>query len=78
MKDEIRKYIIDTFMYGEGDLSDEEPLFDSGILDSLSLIKLLTFIEKNFNVAIDMSDITMEKFASINEIEATIREKKLS
>ncbi len=75
MKDAVRKFIIDTFMYGEGNLNDDDALFDSGILDSLGLIKMLTFIEEKFNVSIDMSDITMDKFATVNDIVATINEK---
>lgn len=76
MKDAVKKFIIDTFMYGEGDIKDDDALFDSGILDSLALIKLLTFIEEQFSVSIDMSDITMDKFATLNDIVATINEKK--
>ena len=43
MKEDIRKFIIDEFMNGEGAVSDDEKLFDSGIIDSLgfnSKIKL--------------------------------------
>lgn len=77
MKDKIKDFIISTFMYGEGSLKDDEPLFDSGIIDSLGLIKLLSFIEKEFDIQVDMSDITMDNFASVNNIAATINKKKL-
>lgn len=76
MKDKIKDFIISTFMYGEGSLKDDELLFDSGIIDSLGLIKLLSFIEKEFDIQVDMSDITMDNFASVNNIAATINEKK--
>ena len=75
MKEQIKKYIVDTFLYGEGDLSDDEPLFDSGIIDSLGFMKLLAYIEKAFNVTIDMSEVTMEKFSTVNDIAATVQSK---
>ncbi len=59
-------------MYGEGPLDDEEPLFESGIMDSIALIKMLSFIEKEFKITIDMVDVTMEKFSSLNSIIKTL------
>ena len=75
MKDEIRQFIVETFMYGEGELADDDALFDSGIIDSLGFIKLLSFIEEKFNVAMDMSEVGMESFNTINEIVETIKSK---
>lgn len=75
MKEEIKKFIVDTLMYGEGSIEDDEQLFETGAIDSLGFIKLLTFIEKTYNVQIDMSEVTMDKFGSINDIEQTIKEK---
>ena len=75
MKEEIRQFIIDTFMYGEGTVADDDPLFDSGIIDSLGFIKLLSFIEEKFNVAMDMSEVGMENFNTLNSILETIKSK---
>lgn len=75
MKEQIKNYIIETFMYGEGALKDDESLFELGVIDSLGFIKLLSFIEKTFNVPVDMSEVTMEKFGTLNDIEATINSK---
>jgi acyl carrier protein len=75
MKEQIRTFISNTLMFGEGNIEDDEQLFETGAIDSLGFIKLLTFIEKTFNVQIDMSEVTMDKFGSINDIEKTIQEK---
>lgn len=77
MKEEIKKFIIDTLMFGEGSLEDDDQLFEKGIIDSLGFIKLLTFIEKQFSVNIEMSEVTMDKFATVNDI-AKIIEYKLN
>lgn len=75
MEQIIKKFILENFLYGEGDLKNDESLFESGIIDSLGFIKLLAFIEKTFDVSIDMSEVTIENFNTINQIVETIRNK---
>lgn len=75
MKEQIKKFIIDTFMYGEGSLEDDEQLFESGIVDSMGFIKLLSYIEKTFNVPVDMSEVTMDKFGTVNDIVEMVNSK---
>ena len=77
MKEQIRKFIVETFMSGEGTLEDNEPLFDKGIIDSVGFIQLLTFIEKKFNIKMEMIEITMDKFGTVNDI-ANVVESKLN
>ena len=55
-------------------LADETPLLDSGILDSLSLLRLVIFVEERFGVTIgDDADLLPEAFASVNTICAHLR-----
>lgn len=75
MKEQIEKFIVETFMFGEGTLEDDEQLFESGIIDSMGFIKLLSFIEKTFNVPVDMSEVTMDKFGTVNDIVKMINTK---
>ena len=62
-------------MPGESELSYDDSLFESGLIDSLGFIKLLEYIEKQFNIKIDMSEVTMDKFGTINVIEQLIKQK---
>ncbi len=75
MREKIRNFILENFMFGEKSLKDNDQLFESGIIDSLGFIKLLTFVEKTFNISINMSEITIDKFSTINGIIATIESK---
>ncbi len=75
MKEKVKRFIVDTFMYGEGDLKDDEPLFESGIIDSMGFMKLLSFIGETFNVPVDMSEVTMEKFGTVNDIVNVVQGK---
>lgn len=75
MKEKIKNFIIETLMFGEGALEYDEQLFESGKIDSLGFMKLLAFIDKDLNVRIDMSDVSMDKFATVNDIVKTIESK---
>jgi acyl carrier protein len=75
MKDKLRKFIIDNFMFGEGSVEDDKSLFESGIIDSLGFIKLLAFIEEEMKVPIDMSEVTVDNFQTINNMVKTIESK---
>ena len=75
MKEQIKEFIIKTFMSGEGSIEDDENLFDSGIIGPLGLIKLLLFIGEKLKISVDMSDVTMDKFSSVNNIMKTIESK---
>ncbi len=75
MKAQLKKFIIDTFMFGEGTIENNEPLFESGIIDSLGFIKLLAFINEQLDVSMDMSEVTMDKFQTINDMVKTLENR---
>jgi len=51
-------------------------LIQKGILDSFTMIKLITFIEKEMAIEIKMEKLTPENFSSINTISKTISQWK--
>ncbi len=75
IKESLKKFIMETFMFGQGELNYDTPLFETGIIDSMGFIKLLAFLEKSCGISLDMSEITMENFRTINEICSKIASK---
>jgi acyl carrier protein len=57
------------------DLQDTDPLLGTGIVDSLGIVKLVTYIESKFPVKISDEEIISENFDSINAISSLIRNK---
>ena len=70
MKDLLRSHIVRELMSGQErpGLENDTPLLKSGILDSLSLLKLVLFIEKNFSVRVEPEELIPENFASVDAI----------
>ena len=57
-------------------LADETSLLESGILDSLSLLRLVVFLEERFGITMGDADLLPENFASVNTICAYLRARE--
>jgi len=49
-------------------ITDDTLLFSSGILDSLNVLDLVSFVEKSIGQPIPPTDILLENFDSVNNI----------
>ena len=56
-------------------LSDDENLFDSGIVNSLFAVQLMTFIENTFAIEVETEDLDIENFKSLNAATAFVLRK---
>jgi acyl carrier protein len=63
-QDIIRGYISENV--GVPDLDNNFDIFESGIVNSLFAIELMTFLEKSFRIKVTMDDLDMENFKSID------------
>ena len=57
-------------------LADETSLLETGILDSLTLLRLVVFLEKRFGITMGDADLLPENFASVNTICAYVRARE--
>lgn len=54
-------------------LKNESPLLETGVLDSLSVLKLVLFMEEQFGVVVNAEDLVAEHFETVNAICAYLR-----
>jgi acyl carrier protein len=57
-------------------LANETSLLESGILDSLGLLRLVVFLEEQFGITMGDADLLPENFASVNTICAYLRARE--
>lgn len=57
---------------GAKNLGADDGLLSSGLLDSLAIVKLLSYLEDEFDVEIDDADFDPENFETIGAIAALI------
>ncbi|MDX2035960.1 MAG: acyl carrier protein [Isosphaeraceae bacterium] len=74
----IHEYILKTFLPGEdpSELTDETPLITGGILDSISTLKLVVYLENTFEITIEAHEAGVEHLDSIERISSLIAEKR--
>lgn len=77
VRDVVRQFILENFLPGEDprNLTDDTELKESGILDSLSTLKLVAFLEERFGVEFDAGDLDAGNLASVGSIERLVKSK---
>ena len=69
MKEKLRTYILTELVNDpDYDLQDDEPLITGGFIDSFSLIQVQMFIEQEFGVRIDDTEMTVENMDTIADM----------
>ena len=71
---------IKTELAGNPDvaLSAEDDLLNSGLIDSMGIMRLIAFIEQEFDVAIPPQDMVIDNFISVNAIATYLQGVKAS
>ena len=57
-------------------LANDTSLLDSGIIDSLGLVRLVVFLEERFGIGVGDTDLLPENFSSVNAICAYLRARE--
>jgi len=73
---DIPQKLVDYFMKHVGvAVTEDTPLVEENIIDSMGVLELIEFMETSFNVSFEMDDLTIENFASIKNIANLIRHR---
>ena len=78
MEQVIRDYINQEIVSGQELplIKDDTQLVESGILDSLSILRLVLFIEEKYALKIAPGDVIPENFGTVEMICRYLRKKK--
>lgn len=76
-KEKIRKYIQANLIVfeDEAEFNDSDNIFKLGFVNSLFAMKLLTFVEKEFNIVVENDEIDISNFSSVDNIASLISKK---
>ena len=77
MQDKIKSYIESKFnvKFDGESLSVDSDLFESGIVDSVGVIELVSFIEQEFEVRLNDEDLMSVKMTTISGIKELIQNR---
>lgn len=70
----VKRFLLDTYFTDvEAELDDDTHLVETGVLDSVSVLQLVDFMEEGWDFLIDPEDLF--RLTSVNNIAEVIREK---
>ena len=77
IKSAIKSFILEEFLPGERPeaLTDDTGLVTEGVLDSLATLRLVGFLEKQFNVSLAPHEVDTEYLNTLPSIAALVRSK---
>jgi acyl carrier protein len=76
MKDKIRAFIVENFLFGKADgLRYDSSFLDEGIIDSTGILELVSFLEEEYKMSVEDEELVPENLDSINNVVAFLERK---
>ena len=57
------------------ELGDDDSLIEAGVIDSFSVVKLVVFLEAEFGIRIDVTDLVADNVSTLKNIETMVTRK---
>lgn len=78
LKDQIHGFILENLAEPKGisSFSNSDPLMDIGVIDSLGIFRLVSFLEDELGVRVDDQEINIETLKSVDSIEELVIRKR--
>ena len=78
VKETLRQFIVKTYLPGESieNLQDDTPLRTSGVLDSMATLGLVSFVEKEFDIELEVHETCIETFDTVGGIADLVVQKR--
>ena len=73
----IRSFILRKFPAARKNaITDDSPLLESGVIDSLGMLDVVAFLEDSFNIKVLDEELIPENFANIHRMAAFAEKKR--
>ena len=78
LNQKIRSYIEDNLVVfeDEAEFTDDDNIFKMGFVNSLFAMKLLNFVEKEFDITVENDEIDIKNFSSVSKIVQLVESKQ--
>lgn len=78
IEETLRTFIVDNYLYGDGDSLKEDTSFEEkGIIDSTGILDLILFLEETYGIKVEDNEVVKGNFDTLEKI-AQYLKKKLS
>ena len=77
IESQIQSYIAQNLLFSgtEFNYSNDDSFLEEGIVDSLGVMELVSFVEDQYGLKVNDYEITPENFDSVNKLSNYVRQK---
>ena len=78
IEQQIRSFIADNILFSNNGypLPDDASFLESGVVDSMNVMEIVTFAEKAFGIAVQDYEIVPANFDSVSNLSQYVQRKK--
>ncbi|MEJ2407461.1 MAG: acyl carrier protein [Candidatus Thiodiazotropha sp.] len=78
VEEQIRNYILENYLFTDdaSALDSSDSFLDKGILDSTGILEVIYFLEDEFGIKVEDTEMVPENLDSVNNIVAFVGKKK--
>ena len=75
----LKTYILDEFLPGEdpAGLTNSTPLMTTGILDSIAVLNVVTFLEEKFGIRIEPHEAVVDNLNTLSDMTRFVMSKRV-
>ena len=73
--DELRRFIAELSLADPDELTDDLPLFTTGVLDSLNMVDVVEFVERRAGIRMAAGDLSLDNLGSLRAIVAYVERR---
>jgi acyl carrier protein len=77
IEEQIKEFISSNLLFSNNGFpyEEEDSFLEKGIVDSIGIMELVSFIEENFKISVENSEITPMNFDSVARLAGYVRHK---
>ena len=65
----VKDFVLENFLFGDnGQLTEDTSFLESGIVDSIGVLELVTFLESTFEISIEDDELVPENLDNLKSI----------
>ncbi|MGI0085069.1 MAG: acyl carrier protein [Nitrososphaerales archaeon] len=73
---EIRKFIVETFLFGRAEELRDDASLLGNVIDSTGALELVAFLQQRFGIVVEDEDVVPDNFESVKNVVAYVMKKR--
>jgi acyl carrier protein len=73
---QLRRFVVDNFLFGKNGFKNDDSFLDKGIIDSTGMVELIFHLEKTYDIKVEDSELIPDNLDSVNRLVAFVQRKQ--